>query len=216
LLTKQPEAIQVFQAYGQASDAEGVVPLIRDGEVLQETLRKHWQPLNLPKQWAPAVSSAWHVLDAGGSPFALMQGDFPDKTRYSAYFVKQGGRLLLDWKATTAFGSATFEELEKGTGDSSEVRGMISPAEFYNATWPERIFRSYRLVSPDGLSAIWCYVQRGSVAESRIFPLFKRGEILEETQEARKITLQLERGPADAAPNQWLIGQMLHLEWINP
>lgn len=216
LLTKQPEAIHAFQAYSHASNPDEVVPLVRDGEALRETIRKHWRPGDLPARWAPETSSAWYVLDSGGAPFALMEGNFPDYTRFSAYFVKREERLLLDWKATVGFCSASFGALEKGTGDPAEIRGMISPGEFYNATWPESEFHSYRLVSPDGQTAIWCYARRGELADAGIHPLFNQGEIIQEAQGARKITLHLERGPAGASPNQWLIREMLHIEWIKP
>lgn len=216
IFSMQSEAVQIFAAYSRAADADAVIPLVRDGDALQETIRKHWQPRGLPAQWAPEPSSAWHVLDAGDTPFALIEGNFPDHTRFSAYFVREGARLVLDWKATEGFGSASFEELAKGIGNTAEVRGTISPAEFYSATWPENDFQSYRLVSPDQQTAIWCYARRGDAKGAEISRLFQQGEIIREAQGGRKITLRLERGTAEALPNQWLIGEMLHIEWIKP
>ncbi len=216
LLSQQPEALQIFRAYGQASMIEDVVPLIKDGKQLEKTLRRHWQPLHLPSSWAPDPESIWNIQELAGRPYGVLEGFLPDNERYSAYFTWQGGRLLMDWKATVAFGTATFGQLAEGKGDGSEIRGEISAADYYSALWPEGEYRSYRLTSPDRESSIWCYVRIGDAAEAGIAPLFNHGEILGESQSSRKITLRLVRGSPESLPNQWLIGEMLHIDWATP
>lgn len=216
LLTKQPEAMQIFRAYATATYADDIVPLVRDGTALQETLRKHWKPLALPKQWAPVAESTWAVLELGGQACGLLQGNFPDQSKFSAYFTNDGDRLMLDWKATAAFGTATFGQLEKGRGDPAEIRGDISIADFYSTTWPEADYQSFRLIAPEGDIAIWCYARRGDPTNAKISQHFRKGEIIEEVLGSQKITLRLERGPAESLPNQWLIGEMLHIDWVSP
>lgn len=214
LLTKQPEAMQIFRSYATAIHPDEFVPLIRDGIALEETLRRHWRPRTLPKQWAPDAESTWAVLEVDGQPCALLLGNFPDLTKFAAYFTHHGDQLLLDWKATAAFGTATFGQLEQGAGDPGEIRGEISSAEFYSVNWPEAEYQSYRLISPDGETALWCYARRGDPANHRIAPLFRSGEIIAEFQRSQKVTLRLEKGAAESLPNQWLIGEVLHLDWI--
>jgi hypothetical protein len=145
-----------------------------------------------------------------------LEGDLPDHRKFAAYFTWQGGRLLMDWKATVAFGTATFEQLAEGKGDASEIRGEIAASDYYSAFWPEAEYRSYRLTSPDQESSIWCYVRRGDAAEGVVAPLFNRGVIIGESQSSRKITLRLVRGSPESLPNQWLIGEMLHVDWATP
>ena len=186
------------------------------GGTLEETLRRHWHPLKLPSSWTPDADSSWNVQELAGRPYGVLEGFLPDHQKFAAYFTWQGGRLLLDWKATVGFGTASFEQLAEGKGDAAEIRGEISAAEYYSAAWPEADYRSYRLTSPDRETSIWCYVRRGEAAEGAIAPLFNQGEIIGESNSSRKITLRLVRGSPESLPNQWLIGEMLHLDWATP
>ena len=120
---------------------------------------------------------------------------------------------MLDWKATTVFGTASLSQLSEGAGDGSEIRGSLSKADFYNATWPEEDYQSYRLTTPNEEASVWCYSRRGETAKHSISSLFNSGEITGEAQTIRKATLSLARGPAEALPNQWLIEEMLHVDW---
>jgi hypothetical protein len=140
----------------------------------------------------------------------------PDGSKFAAYFTNDDNRLLLDWKATSSFSTASFEQLSNNQGDASEIRGQISAADFYSATWPEAEYQCYRLVSPDEKTAIWCYARRGSAAANHSTALFQGGEIVQDAQTSRSITLQLERGPSEAQPNQWLIGKVLQIDAVTP
>ncbi len=216
MFENQPEAVRIFRSYITATHADEILPLLRGGAALEETLRRQWRPTGIPKAWEPAAESVWTVAQSDEYPYGLLEGTFPDHEPFAAYFTNDGDRLLLDWKATTAFATASFSELEAGQGDPAEIRGMISASVFYGSTWPEADFRSYRLISADGEIAIWCYVRRGSVTEAAIAPLLEKGEIVEENVSSRKVTLRLERGPEGALPNQWQVAELLHTGWVNP
>jgi hypothetical protein len=216
LLEKQPEALQIFRSYAQASGIDEVIPLVKDGRMLEETLRKHWKPLGLPNSWTPATDSSWSIMDLGGQPSALMEGNLPGSSKFTAYFTQQSGRLVLDWKATVAFGTASFSQLEAGSGDGSEIRGEIEPANFFTAHWPEAEYGSYLLESPDKNLSIWCFARRDGAAGQSIARLFNKGDIVVESQNSRKVTLRLVRGPDGTPPNQWLVGEMLHIDWATP
>jgi hypothetical protein len=215
LLSKQPEAMQIYRSFATASYPDEIIPLIRDGAALRDTLRSRWRSRAVSKQWAPdAKETSWNILELAGQPCGLLQGSFPDQSTYTAYFTNDGGKLLLDWKATVAFGTATFGELAKGLGDSAEIRGEVSISDFYSANWPEADYQSYRLVSPDGEISIWCYARLGDEANNQIARLLRPGEITGEAKSSQKVTLRLERGPAGSPPNQWLIGETLHIDWV--
>lgn len=216
LLAKQPEALRIFHSYITASQVDEIVPLVRDGAMMTELLRKTWQPSPIPKSWVPPTDTNWAVAERDGYAYGILQGVLPDGSSFTAYFSHESDRLLLDWKATTAYGSATFAELETNQGNPAEIRGVISAAEFYTATWPEADYQSYRLLSIDKVSSIWCYARRGSAADDSIAPHFRKSDITGELFNSRKITLQLERGPDGSLPNQWLIGELLHLDWVTP
>jgi hypothetical protein len=216
MLAQLPDAMQIFRAYAQAVLVDDVVPLIKNGKSMEETLRRHWKPLGIPSSWTPDANSAWSVLELAGRPYGLLEGDLPEHRRFTAYFTRQNGRLVMDWKATVAFGTATFSRLAEGKGDASEIRGEISAADYYNAVWPEDQYRSFRLTSPDGETSIWCYLRIGDAAEAGLAPLFQQGEILGESVGSLKTTLSLVRGAPESLPNQWLIGEMLRTDWATP
>jgi hypothetical protein len=216
LLTKQPEALQIFRAFATATHLDEILPLLRNGDALKATLQAHWRPLEISKAWEPAANSVWTVLDIPGHPCGMLQGTFQDQSKFSAFFTNDGNQLQLDWQATTAFGTATFGQLASNQGDPAEIRGEISLAEYYSDIFPEADYQSYRLISPDGGTSIWCYARRGEAADELIAPLLHRGETGGDFPTSRRITLRLERGPTGALPNQWLIGEMLHIDWLTP
>lgn len=217
LLTMESEARQLFRSYATATITDDVVPLVRDGAALRETLRQHWRPSRIPKSWKPDEQNGdWNISTLAGHPAGVLQGTLPDLSKFTAYFVIDRDQLRLDWKATTAFSTATFAELEKKQGDATEIRGEISPSQFYTAIWPEADYQSYRLLSPNKENLIWCYVRRGTAAHEAIARRFQRSQILGEVYQSLKITLRLQPGPDGAPPNEWLIGELLCLGWVEP
>lgn len=216
MLVKQPEAQRIFRAYATASGVDDIIPLVRDGHPLMALLRANWRPLEISKAWDPAADTRWTVSEFTGRPCGLLQGSFPDHSEFSAYFINDGNPLRLDWKATTGFGTATFEQLEKNSGDPSEIRGEISSAEYYNDIFPEAAYQSYRLISPDGEIVIWCYARRDEAADQVTAPLFHQHDVRGAFQRSQKVTLRLAPAPPGALPNQWLIGELLHLDWLTP
>lgn len=216
LLFKQSEASQLLRSYAQAVHVDQIVPFVIDGKKLRETMAKNWKPLGAPLQWSPAADSKWLIAELDGGSCGLLECTMPDHSVSVAYFLMQQGRLYLDWKATSGYGTATFQELENGTGDTAEIRGIISRGQFYTSTWTEELYRSYRLISPDEETLVWCYVRRGTVDEWKLSKLLGQGEISSEETGPRKVTLRLQRNPEKTPPNQWLIGEMLHIDWAKP
>lgn len=213
---KRNEAIQIYQAYARANRSDDIIPLLRHGASLRETLRSAWQPLDIAKGWEPDSHTDWAVSEEFGKTCALLQGRLPDHSRYTAYFTNEDNRLALDWKATAAYGTASFKELEVNSGNPEEIRGRISIVEFYTAAWPETDYQSYRFVSPDGGKSIWCYARKGETSGASIAELIPKGGILKATRTNLKITLRLARGSAGSLPNQWLIKEVIHFGWLAP
>lgn len=216
LLSKQPEAEQIFAAYARARVADDVMALVSDPGSVRETLRKNWQPMAISSDWMPAEGVTWQIQKANNHSYGVLEGTLPDFSKFAAYFTFKGNHLLMDWKATTGFGTATFDELSKSQGDAREIRGVISPSDYYTATWPETEYRSFQLIAPAGEKSIWCYARRSDAAEIALAELFQTGEILQESLSARKVTVRLEHGPDGALPNQWQVAELLHIDWTNP
>jgi hypothetical protein len=216
MMTQADEAVGIFSSYLRATDVEGVIRLIREDDALRETVRKHWRPAEASKYWKPDRTSEWQVFTLEGVSYGRLVGILPDQSKFSAYFTQQGGRIVMDWKATVAFSTASFEKLEKGSGDTSEIRGNLSAANFYTSAWPESIYRSCRLVSPDARLSIWCYIRRGDAVEKSIYESFPGNLILTDSPTFGPVTVRLDVGPAGALPNQWQMAEILHTNWVTP
>jgi hypothetical protein len=213
---RQAEAADLFAAYATADSIERRLPLLRDAAVIEPLLRATEAAPLAPAGWHPDDAGSWDAFDAGGRTCGLLTGMLPGRQPFGAYFVKVWGHLLIDWKATTGYGSATFAELEQGQGNPAEIRGFISAGTFYHPLFPESDHRCFYFSAPVGVQGVWCYAPRGSAVEAAIDRVLGSGLIVESSTRPEKITLRLERPPAGAMPNQWLIGEMLHKDWISP
>jgi hypothetical protein len=217
LTGKQAEAMQLFRTYATATTLEEILPYLRDSETLAPILRDRWQAMGISKQWQPATECSWLIVPQESRSYAVLCGVLPDQSNFTAYFVNEGGKLLLDWKATTTYGTATFAELEKKQGDPTEVRGKISFSDYYNATWPEKVYQCFKFTSADKESTIWCYAKRGESANVSLFKLLFGDDKNGVTElKVNRITLRLARGPDTSLPNQWLVQEMLNPDWITP
>ncbi len=216
LTLRQAEAVQLYRGYVSAAIIEDILPLVRDSATVEPLIRAKRRPTAISKAWQPATTSTWSVIENEGHPFGLLEGTLPDFTTFSAYCVVIDRQLQLDWKATTGYGTATFSEMAHNQGDTREIRAIVMTNLFYTATYPEAEYHSYQLVSPDGRQAIWGYTRRGETADQRLGKLFWSGEILNGSEAQQKLTLRLDHGLAGSLPNQWMITQLLHKEWITP
>jgi hypothetical protein len=215
MLARQPEAEQIYRKFATALIAEDVVPLLHDFKRIEPLFKAAPSLPALGKDWDPSRDTTWSVFESQGTPFGILEGTLPDFTRFSAYLVLTDGRLLLDWKGTTAYSTATFEQLAENQGDSSEIRAFIKPSGYYSAVFPESEYQSYQLISPDNQDAVWCYTRHKTPAAAETTRLFPSGDILDASQDAKKATLRLIRGPEGSLPNQWLVEEMLHKDWIS-
>lgn len=216
MLARQPEATQMFRKFATASLVDDILPLLRDRRTVEPLVRgKEWAPV-APSEWAPSSGLNWFVFDEKGQAFGILEGSLPDFSTFSAYLALKDGQLHLDWKATTGYSTAGFDEMAKGTGNTEEVRAHASPSGFYTDVFPEQEYQSYQLFSPDGEQAIWAYTQRGSQVDADLGRVLSKGAILEEAQGKKKVTLKLARSPSGGLPNQWLVEEMLHKDWITP
>lgn len=211
---RQKEATDLFRAYVHAKNVEEVIPLIQKGEALRRSLVQHWRPQQVPDTWTPDSNTVWSIPETIGPIHGLLEGAMPDQSSFTAYFTRSGSGILLDWKATVALGSASFDELNQGRGDASEIRGTLSSVPYYDPILSENDYVSYRLTAAKGNASIWCYARRGEAAELALSSLFRQGEIVQETQSAQQVTLHLVRGTDATQPNQWLIQELLQIGWL--
>lgn len=218
LLRNQDQAVKIYTNYLRASNPDDVLPNLRDGQQHRDLLIKNWHSVNASNKNSPPRDLSWSTVNVSGKIIGYLTGTRPDHAPINAFFVVDGQRILLDWKATTVYSTASIAQLTDGEGDPTEIRGKISLATFYPTAWPESDYQSYRLIPAAGEDFLWCYARRGGPAESAIAPFFRSSTIIDQGQVPKsvKITLRLTRGLEGSRKNQWLISEMLHIHWIAP
>ena len=204
----------MYADFASAQVVEDVLPMIRNRGELTDLVRNTAHQTLVGKDWRPPVNAKWSMNLVRARPYATLKGDLPDFTSFTAYYVLEDGLLLMDWKATTAFSSSSYEELSQGKGDGSEVRAYLKPANFYTNDFPEDEYHCYQIVSPDKRQLLWGYIKRSSGLSQVLGRFYLKGQILEEGSRELPMTLELSRPTGKSLPNQWMIESLLHQEWI--
>lgn len=212
----QSQAEQIYRAFASAGIIDDFLPLIRDAKSLEALIRKTPHTSKLSKAWRPSEDCTWNVFNSEGMACGVLEGSLPDQSTFGAYFVMKDNQLMLDWKATVGYCTASYDELVKSDGDGSEIRGWIIPTDYYTAIFPEADFQSYQLLSPDKQNTLWCFAPRKSRENMHLAPLFPQSSIIESPNEPAKITINLEHCRPGSLLNQWSIVKVLHQEWISP
>ena len=203
-------------AYAKATTVAEVVPLIRDAARLAPRLTQDWQPWHAPADWQPPREAAWKVIMEGGLAYGQLCGRKPDFTPFRVYFVRLGKTLQIDWEATQGLGDTEFATLERGVGSGGVIRAYLAPENFYSQRFPETEYRSYKVLAPDRAHVIWGYAPANGTAAAALLHAFDAATRDDETAAQLPMTLRLTPAPAGAQKNQWLIGELLHIDWVSP
>jgi len=214
LVVRQDEAMSMFRVFATAKVADDVLPLLRNPKADEALVRASGMKAIVPHGWIPSENSNWVIKTRKGKAYGVLSGILPNFQNYEAFFVLGENQLLLDWQATTAYSTASFLEMYKGTGDTSEIRGVLSPGVFYTMSFPEGEYQCYQLMSPNGMDVVWCYAKLNSDLAIEIGRLFIGGGIVQQEVQPAKVTLKLKRGSNESLGNQWLIEDLLHEDWI--
>jgi len=212
----EAEGRDLFARYAAAKSVDQVLPMIRNATLLEDKIRAAWKPMNVPPGWTPPNRTAWTFRKAGDRDFAFLGGMFPNFTPFTMYFVSENGKLQIDWEASTGFGDSSFADLNAGVGKGGVIRGLISNGNLYTANFPESDFQCFRLKSPDRESLIWVYAPRKSKEEEFISKQFRPGAIPGEVFAEFPVTLRLAPPLEGSLKNQWMIREVLHIDWVTP
>jgi len=212
----EENARALLAAYAVATTPKAVIPLIRNAPRLTQRLTQNWHAWQVPANWLPAHNATWQISAAGGRNHGCLSGRKPDFTPYQVFFVREGEALRIDWEATEGLGDATFATLARGRGMGGTIRTYATPENFYSLVFPETEFRSYKLLAADHEQVVWGYVKLGDPAAAALLKVFESAMNNGELPAEQAITLRLTPPPAGAQKNQWLIGEMLHIDWVSP
>ena len=214
--TSEETARSMAAVYAKAKTPEEVMPLIRNAERLSARLKLDWQPWNGPDNWQAELGHTWEVSVKGGICHGLLCGQKPDFSRYGMFFVCEEGSLRIDWEATQGLGDADFATLNRGVGSGGVIRAYLTPETFYSLVFQEAEYAAYKMLAPDRDLVIWGYVKHGTPAETALRKVFEAEKHADAPLLEQAVTLRLAPPPKGAQKNQWLIGEMLHIDWVSP
>jgi hypothetical protein len=215
-LNRQGEqAINIYVRYASSGRVQDVIDDLYLGDRNLASLDREWKALGAPSHWRPGDKTAWSAHHNGNHPYGVLKGVNHDFSKFHAFFRFEGDRLKLDWKATCGYGSAHFGDLKTGQGDASEIRGWISPADFYTQALPERNYHSFLFISPKKEASIWVYSKIGSQLDQQLMAMFMVSPITGEFQKEVMVTLSLARGEQQILPRQWMVSQLLAKNWLD-
>jgi hypothetical protein len=216
LLARKDEAINLFGRFLQAESAAEIMGMARPMAGNARLVGHPHRPEGLPAGWQVPADARWDVHTDQAPVFGVLSGYYPDDRKFHAFFVLENGRLLLDWEATVGHGSVPFSKLVGGEGEAHQVRVWVEPATFYSAAFPESDYRSYKIHTSLDDPVVWVFARRGTVPEQELARMFHKSMFGGERIKASMVLLSLARGAAEAAPNQWLIADLLHKGWVLP
>jgi hypothetical protein len=216
ILTKgRDDALKSFEVYARSKTLQDIIGMVYQAERNGNLLTERWKSLGMSKAWSLSEKSNWSVFEHEGKNYGILRGELANFSKFKAFFRYEGDALKLDWKATTGYCSAEFSELQKGRGDSSEIRAFVTLAEFHTFAYPEGEFRSYRLISPDEEENLWGYTKIGSDIDEKLMAQFTPSEISGEAQSEIGVVLSLASGVQNSLPNQWIILKLVRLNWLD-
>lgn len=211
----QEEAKRIFAKYATATSSADFVGSVHRGEEMAAFIEQNWKPLGAKSGWKPDDKAVWSVRDEESMRYGALEGSLPDFSTYRAFFRQEESGLKMDWKATVGYCTSDFATLKKGQGDGGEVRALLSPADFHTFVLPEGEFRSFRLSSPDGEETLWGYVKVGEEVDGKLVAEFVPSQITGEARTEIAVILGLARGPEESLPNQWMITNLIRLNWLD-
>lgn len=212
----EEKAKKLVETFVSATDVEQVLPLVRDRERVEPILRARWKPMGVKAGWTVPDNSEWSIRKAEKRDYGYLFGMLPDLSAFRFYIVQKGENALLDWEASSGYSETPFPDLVKRTGEGGVTRCFLSMGDLYTFSMPESDYQCFRLGSPDGDNAVWGYVKRDSPLFEDLTSLFIQGAIPREIYSEYAITLKLEKASEESLPNQWMIAEKLHIEWIKP
>ncbi|MFD2257911.1 hypothetical protein ACFSSA_14615 [Luteolibacter algae] len=211
----QKNGQELYARYAKAESVADFADFMFDRTHVEPIAKAAWSPVETRSDWKVDDSARWFVADEDGNHYAMMSGRNDDFSEFTAFFQIEGGELKLDWKATAAYSSASYEDLKEGKGDPGEIRGYLSKADFFTFALPEEKFHSFRLMSPNRLHTVWIYSEIDSELDQKLVKMFGISPITGQAQNEVQLTLSLERGPAESLPGQWMIKDLTGLSWMD-
>lgn len=215
LVNSSQEASRIFGLYAQARSENEFLQSVYLGSRNAPSIMERWKPMGADRGWMPSDKASWKTFQVDELPYAELSGLDHNFSKFVAFFRYENSDLKMDWKATTGYGTADFDQLKIGKGDGSEIRGRISRSDFFTHQLSDEKYHSFIVRSPKNDLSIWAYTEIGSQVDQDILALFSVSPITGEYQTEAEIILDLERGNQEILPHQWMIKRLIAPNWLD-
>lgn len=210
------EAEDLLNRYVSAGSAADVLPLIRNAGTIGPRLAGQWRPWGANPPFAKGVNIETLVTDDTVIPSLVSKGSKGDLGPFGFYFVRESGRLKIDWEASEGAGDLRLEELRAGVAaENGMVRVKVRPGNFYTPEFPDTSFRSYQLTDLSGDQFVWALAPLDSEVAAFLKSALNEGSHLLAPTTEYDVTLRL-TGPKQKGANLFMITEILHKGWVSP
>jgi hypothetical protein len=210
------DAGKLLEEFAAAKTAGEALPLIRSSSLLADRFASAWQPWGSVPLLSRAVPLEPALDAASPQPAILIRGAKGNAKSFVFYFVRESGKLRIDWEASEGRGDLTIEDLESGAAATDAVvRASISPAKYFSVAFPESAFRSYQLSDLGKKHSIWAFAPIDSEAALTLTRNLNQDSLILAEGASSMATLKVTRRTVDGA-NIFLITDLLHNGWVSP
>ncbi len=200
------EAEPMAKAFLEAKTIEEILPLIHEAGRVGPLLRSRYPDGTVE----PAGMSKFNATGQVSykDSFAAVTVLTPDYEQKQLAFIDGADGLKIDWESWAGWSDLPWEEiLETKPKKPVLVRVMAKWVDYYNFGFSdEGAWRSYRLVSPDGETTLYGYVERNSLLDQRLRP--------GETGATVAVTLKIHFREDEQSPNQVVVSELVSDGWV--
>lgn len=192
----------------EATQLSEILPVIHDRKRVEPLMRKYYPTGKIEPTGLSKFNTSGQV--SYKDSFAAVSLLTPDYERKQLAYIDGEDGLKIDWESWVGWSEVPWDELkEKKPAKPVLIRTMAKWVDYYNFGFAdENAWRSYRLVSPDGETTLYGYVERNSLLDQRLRP--------GEAGSTVAVTLKIHFRKDEQAPNQVVIDEYVADGWVVP
>lgn len=222
------EARDILRAINEAKSPSEITSFLRPSSEREKN------SVELSKWTSPVIIST--SKDAPWSlPTIVAEGDSSSRERgvlvlnltkenqdeFSAFFVYENGKLLLDWDATTAWSEVSWSEIRSSQPrDAQVLRARVTKKASYDSKNGGVDLSGYLLSSDDGSEFIFAFIPLDSEENRRkdqaLRKLLNYGQIATKLKGDMRVTVTVRYGEESDRRQNFEIVDYLHEGWVKP
>jgi len=190
----------------EAETIEEILPIIHEPARIQLLLQSRYPDGKIPPSGMAKFNASGQV--SYKDSFAAVTILTPDYERKQLAFIDGEDGLKIDWESWIGWSEMSWPELlDTKPKKPVLVRVMAKWVDYYNFGFSdEKAWRSYRLVSPDGETTLYGYVEQNSLLDQRLRP--------GEPTASVAVTLKIHFREDEQSQNQVIIDSLVSDGWV--